>query len=79
MAALGAPPNLTCCRDKEIAVPYPSERVTTSPLAAGARALRHATGMHADDFGKALIAVVNSFTEFVPGHVHLADVGPRVC
>lgn len=79
MAALGAPPNLTRSRDEETAVPYRSERVTTSPLAVGARALWRATGMHADDFGKPLIAVVNSFTEFVPGHVHLADVGRRVC
>lgn len=42
---------------------------------AGARALWRATGMGDDDFGKPIIAVVNSFTEFVPGHVHLHDVG----
>ncbi|MDO4258794.1 MAG: dihydroxy-acid dehydratase [Actinomycetaceae bacterium] len=42
---------------------------------AGARALWRATGMGDDDFGKPIIAVVNSFTEFVPGHVHLRDVG----
>ena len=38
---------------------------------AGARALWRATGMGDSDFGKPIIAVVNSFTQFVPGHVHL--------
>jgi dihydroxy-acid dehydratase len=42
---------------------------------AGARALLRATGVAQEDFGKPIIAVANSFTEFVPGHVHLADVG----
>jgi dihydroxy-acid dehydratase len=42
---------------------------------AGARALLRATGVASEDFGKPIIAVANSFTEFVPGHVHLADVG----
>jgi dihydroxy-acid dehydratase len=42
---------------------------------AGARALLRATGVANEDFGKPIIAVANSFTEFVPGHVHLADVG----
>ncbi|WP_026460073.1 dihydroxy-acid dehydratase [Schaalia suimastitidis] len=45
---------------------------------AGARALWRATGMGDSDFGKPIIAVVNSFTEFVPGHVHLRDVGKLV-
>ena len=45
---------------------------------AGARALWRATGMTDDDFGKPIIAVVNSFTQFVPGHVHLRDVGKLV-
>ncbi|WP_022868201.1 dihydroxy-acid dehydratase [Schaalia vaccimaxillae] len=45
---------------------------------AGARALWRATGMGDNDFGKPIIAVVNSFTEFVPGHVHLRDVGKLV-
>ncbi|MDO5699869.1 MAG: dihydroxy-acid dehydratase [Bowdeniella nasicola] len=45
---------------------------------AGARALWRATGMGDDDFGKPIIAVVNSFTQFVPGHVHLRDVGRLV-
>ncbi len=45
---------------------------------AGARALWRATGMGDDDFGKPIIAVVNSFTEFVPGHVHLRNMGKLV-
>jgi dihydroxy-acid dehydratase len=45
---------------------------------AGARALWRATGMTDDDFDKPIIAVVNSFTQFVPGHVHLKDVGQLV-
>ncbi|RIY31527.1 dihydroxy-acid dehydratase [Psittacicella melopsittaci] len=45
---------------------------------AGARALWRATGMQESDFGKPIIAVVNSFTEFVPGHVHLRDIGKLV-
>ena len=46
---------------------------------AGARALWRATGMTNDDFGKPIIAVANSFTQFVPGHVHLKDMGQLVC
>ena len=42
---------------------------------AGARALWRATGMEDSDFGKPIIAIANSFTQFVPGHVHLRDVG----
>jgi dihydroxy-acid dehydratase len=45
---------------------------------AGARGLWRATGMKDDDFGKPIIAVVNSFTQFVPGHVHLKDLGQLV-
>ena len=45
---------------------------------AGARGLWRATGMGDDDFGKPIIAVVNSFTQFVPGHVHLKDLGQLV-
>ncbi|AHV91785.1 dihydroxy-acid dehydratase [Bordetella holmesii 30539] len=45
---------------------------------AGARALWRATGMKDGDFGKPIIAVVNSFTQFVPGHVHLKDLGALV-
>lgn len=46
---------------------------------AGARALWRATGMHTEDFNKPIIAVANSFTQFVPGHVHLKDLGQLVC
>ena len=45
---------------------------------AGARALWRATGMKKEDFQKPIIAIANSFTQFVPGHVHLHDVGQRV-
>ena len=45
---------------------------------AGARALWKATGMKDEDFGKPIIAIANSFTEFVPGHVHLKEVGSLV-
>ena len=45
---------------------------------AGARGLWRATGMTNEDFGKPIIAVVNSFTQFVPGHVHLKDLGQLV-
>jgi dihydroxy-acid dehydratase len=46
---------------------------------AGARALWRATGMADNDFGKPIIAVANSFTQFVPGHVHLQNLGQMVC
>lgn len=46
---------------------------------AGARALWRATGMQTQDFEKPIIAVANSFTQFVPGHVHLKDLGQLVC
>ena len=42
---------------------------------AGARALYRAAGVDAKDFGKPIVAIANSFTEFVPGHVHLQQVG----
>src|SRR5215468_925867 len=45
---------------------------------AGARSLWRATGMKTEDFRKPIIAIANSFTQFVPGHVHLHDVGQRV-
>jgi dihydroxy-acid dehydratase len=45
---------------------------------AGARALWRATGMTDDDFGKPIVAIANSFTQFVPGHVHLRDLGALV-
>ncbi|TVZ06212.1 dihydroxy-acid dehydratase [Trebonia kvetii] len=55
--------------------PLRSRTVTHGRNMAGARALLRATGVAASDFGKPIVAVANSFTEFVPGHVHLADVG----
>jgi dihydroxy-acid dehydratase len=55
--------------------PLRSRTVTHGRNMAGARALLRATGVATEDFGKPIIAVANSFTEFVPGHVHLADVG----
>ncbi|MDZ3832615.1 MAG: dihydroxy-acid dehydratase [Sphingopyxis sp.] len=58
---------------------YRSNKVTTGKLSAGARALFRAGGVKGSDFGKPIIAVANSFTEFVPGHVHLNHVGRIVC
>ena len=55
--------------------PLRSRTVTHGRNMAGARALLRATGVANEDFGKPSIAVANSFTEFVPGHVHLAEVG----
>lgn len=57
---------------------YRSYRSTHGRNMAGARALWRATGMKEEDFGKPIIAVVNSFTQFVPGHVHLKDLGQLV-
>ncbi|MGJ9566524.1 dihydroxy-acid dehydratase [Actinotignum sp. GS-2025d] len=51
---------------------------TTGRNMAGARALWRATGMGSEDFGKPIIAIANSFTQFVPGHVHLRNVGKIV-
>ncbi len=57
---------------------YRSKTTTHGRNMAGARALWRATGMKDDDFQKPIIAVVNSFTQFVPGHVHLKDLGQLV-
>ncbi|MBO9463919.1 dihydroxy-acid dehydratase [Tropicibacter sp. R15_0] len=57
---------------------YRSRTSTHGRNMAGARALWRATGMGEGDFGKPIIAVVNSFTQFVPGHVHLKDLGQMV-
>jgi len=57
---------------------YRSRTTTHGRNMAGARALWRATGMTDNDFGKPIIAVVNSFTQFVPGHVHLKDLGQMV-
>ncbi len=57
---------------------YRSRTTTAGRNMAGARALWRATGMTDGDFNKPIIAVVNSFTQFVPGHVHLKDLGQLV-
>ena len=57
---------------------YRSKTTTEGRNMAGARSLWRATGMKDDDFQKPIIAVVNSFTQFVPGHVHLKDMGQLV-
>ena len=58
--------------------PYRSRTTTHGRNMAGARGLWRATGMKDSDFGKPIIAVVKSFTQFVPGHVHLKDLGQLV-
>src|SRR3984893_133010 len=58
--------------------PLRSRTVTHGRNMAGARALLRATGVAREDIGKPIIAVTNSFTEFVPGHVHLREVGQVV-
>ena len=64
---------------KRLAMPvYRSKTSTAGRNMAGARALWRATGMKDADFQKPIIAVVNSFTQFVPGHVHLKDMGQLV-
>ena len=57
---------------------YRSKTSTHGRNMAGARALWRATGMKDGDFGKPIIAIANSFTQFVPGHVHLKDLGQLV-
>ncbi len=57
---------------------YRSKTSTAGRNMAGARALWRATGMKDDDFKKPIIAIANSFTQFVPGHVHLKDLGQLV-
>ena len=58
--------------------PLRSRTVTHGRNMAGARALLRATGVAREDLGKPIVAVANSFTEFVPGHVHLREVGQVV-
>ena len=58
--------------------PYRSRTTTHGRNMAGARGLWRATGMKDADFGKPIIAIANSFTQFVPGHVHLKDLGQLV-
>ncbi len=58
--------------------PYRSAATTQGRRMAGARALWRATGMKTEDFAKPIVAIANSFTQFVPGHVHLHPVGQQV-
>ena len=58
--------------------PLRSRTSTHGRNMAGARALWRATGMGAEDFGKPIVAIANSYTQFVPGHVHLKDMGDLV-
>ncbi|HEV2783759.1 MAG TPA: dihydroxy-acid dehydratase [Actinophytocola sp.] len=58
--------------------PLRSRTTTQGRNAAGARALWRATGMDDSDFGKPIVAIANSYTQFVPGHVHLRDLGDVV-
>jgi dihydroxy-acid dehydratase len=57
---------------------YRSRTTTHGRNMAGARGLWRATGMRDEDFGKPIVAIANSFTQFVPGHVHLKDLGQMV-
>src|SRR5512141_2764461 len=66
------------CYRKRKPMPVYRSRITTHGRnMAGARSLWRATGMQDADFEKPIIAIANSFTQFVPGHVHLHDVGQR--
>ncbi len=60
-----------------MAIPLRSDTTTVGRRMAGARSLWRANGMKEEQFGKPIIAVANSFTQFVPGHVHLHTVGQR--
>ncbi len=67
------------CYESSVLMPaYRSRTTTHGRNMAGARALWRATGMKDGDFGKPIIAIANSFTQFVPGHVHLKDMGSLV-
>ncbi|TVQ41150.1 MAG: dihydroxy-acid dehydratase [Spirochaetaceae bacterium] len=59
-------------------IPLRSNTTTQGRRMAGARSLWRANGMQQEQFGKPIIAIANSFTQFVPGHVHLHDVGQMV-
>ena len=59
-------------------IPYRSATTTQGRRMPGARALWRATGMRTEDFSKPIVAIANSFTQFVPGHAHLHPVGQQV-
>ena len=61
-----------------MSIPLRSNTTTFGRRMAGARSLWRANGMKEEQFGKPIIAIANSFTQFVPGHVHLHDIGQRV-
>jgi dihydroxy-acid dehydratase len=62
----------------EYKIPLRSLTSTSGRRMAGARALWRANGMKPEHMGKPIIAIVNSFTQFVPGHVHLHEIGQLV-
>ena len=59
-------------------IPLRSDTTTQGRRMAGARSLWRANGMKEEHFGKPVIAIVNSFTQFVPGHAHLHDIGQYI-
>ncbi len=61
-----------------MAIPLRSNETTEGRRMAGARSLWRANGMKEEHFGKPIIAIVNSFTQFVPGHVHLHEIGQKI-
>ena len=61
-----------------MAIPFRSATTTFGRLMAGARSLWRANGMQEEQFGKPIIGIANSFTQFVPGHVHLHEIGQQV-
>jgi dihydroxy-acid dehydratase len=62
----------------QMKIPLRSSKITEGRRMAGARALMKANGMRREETGKPIIAIVNSFTQFVPGHVHLHEIGQEV-
>ena len=67
-----------CKNFQDMKNPLRSSASTDGRRMAGARSLWRANGMKTEHFGKPIIAIVNSFTQFVPGHVHLHDIGQFV-
>ena len=63
---------------QEMKIQLRSHTSTSGRKMAGARSLWRANGMKSEQMGKPLIAIVNSFTQFVPGHVHLHEIGQFV-
>ena len=61
-----------------MSIPLRSDQSTTGRIMAGARSLWRANGMKDEQMGRPIVAIANSFTQFVPGHVHLHDIGQRV-